>query len=74
MTAPCQRVYFVVTSPKKLGYAYLTTIAGANRLDEVIFLVAKYDVFRNGAVSSLKAVPAPEPTNPRALKDKWEHR
>jgi hypothetical protein len=47
LNAPCQRVYFVVTSPKKLGYAYLTT---NSRLGDVIFLALKYDVFRNGAV------------------------
>ena len=36
---------------EKLSHAYFTTTAGASSLDG-FFVVAKYDVFRNGAVSS----------------------
>jgi hypothetical protein len=38
--------------PEKLGDAHLTTTASASSLGGVIFVAAKYDVFRNGAVSS----------------------
>jgi len=37
---------------EKLGDAYLTTTGSASSLGGVIFVAAKYDVFRNGAVSS----------------------
>ena len=38
--------------PEKLGDAYLITTASASGLGGVIFVAAKYDVFRNDAVSS----------------------
>ena len=36
----------------KLSHAYLKTTAGAGRMDGLIFLSAKYNVFRNRAVIS----------------------
>lgn len=38
--------------PEKLGDAYLTITASASSLGGVIFVAGKFDVFRNGAVSS----------------------
>ena len=58
----------VVTSLKKLGYAYLKTTAGASRMDGLIFLSAKYNVFRNRAVISWKVAPAPIPKNQMRFK------